>query len=339
MARRARLEIAGGWYHVTNRGYERRAIFRDRRCYRDFLERLGQLPARFGLKIHAYVLMPNHYHLEMELGTPPALSAAMHWLNTSYSIWFNRRYQRSGALFQGRFKAVLFDPQDCLLAITDYLHLNPVRAGALRLTKSRDRAFAKALLVRRRRALRDFAWSSYRDYAGLRSPPRWLTVATVRERTGLSAKEYRRELDRRIRLDQLGLEWQGELAAGILMGAQEVVGKWKRRLDKRAGPNRRSGHRRFGVVSWQQIVAAIEQEWHRPWEELRQSRGVPARALAIWFGRHRAGMTLEQIRAKLDTSSYSAVAMQVGRLQRQLLRRPTLKKKLQAIAERLNVEC
>jgi REP element-mobilizing transposase RayT len=339
MARLARLEIAGAWYHVINRGHERRAIFRDRRCYQDFLERLAQLPARFGLKIHAYVLMPNHYHLELGLGTPPALSAAMHWLNTGYGIWFNRRYQRSGALFQGRFKAILFDPQDCLSAIHDYIHLNPVRVATLKLTKAQDSPSTKELLARRRQVLRDFEWSSYRDYAGLRSPPPWLTVETVREHVGLSAKEYRRKLDRRISLDQLGLDWQGELAAGILMGAHEAVGKWKRLLDKRAGPNPRREHRRFGVVTWQEIVGAIEQEWQRSWEELRQSRGVPARALAIWFGRHRAGMTLEQIRAELGTSSYSAVAMQVGRLQRQLAHRPTLRKKLRAIAERLNVQC
>ena len=86
MARLARLEIPGGWYHIINRGHQRRSIFRDRRCYEDFLKRLGQLPQRFGVRVHSYVLMPNLYHLQVELGSQPALSAAMHWLNAGYGI-------------------------------------------------------------------------------------------------------------------------------------------------------------------------------------------------------------------------------------------------------------
>ena len=148
MARRARLEIGGGWYHVINRGHQRRPIFRDRRCHEDFLECLSRLPGRFGVKIHAYVLMPNHYHLILELGKPPTLSAAMHWLNTGYGIWFNRRYTRSGALFQGRFKAILFDPDECLVAIHNYIHLNPVRVRRLKGTLDQDGAPEKALLLK-----------------------------------------------------------------------------------------------------------------------------------------------------------------------------------------------
>jgi putative transposase len=68
MARPARLEIPNGWYHVINRGHQRRAIFRDRRCYEDLGERLGQFAERFGVEIHSYVLVPNRYHLQLELG-------------------------------------------------------------------------------------------------------------------------------------------------------------------------------------------------------------------------------------------------------------------------------
>ena len=212
----ARLEIPGGWYHVINRGHQRRAIFRDRRCYEDFLKRLGQLPQRFGVKIHTYVLMPNQYHLQMEVGTQPGLSAAMHWLNTGYGIWFNRRFGRTGALFQGRFKSILFDPDECLLAIHYYIHLNPVRIGKLKEAEKQPERMDKSLLLaKRREVLRDYEWSSYRDYAGIRSRAPWLTVEAVRECSSLSARKYRQELDRRITDGLLGLDWQGELAAGI----------------------------------------------------------------------------------------------------------------------------
>jgi REP element-mobilizing transposase RayT len=339
MARLARLEVAGGWYHVINRGQQRRAIFRDRRCYEDFLKRLSQFPQRFGIKIHTYVLMPNHYHLQLELGARPALSAAMHWLNTGYGIWFNRRFQRVGALFQGRFKAILFAPEESLLAIHYYLHLNPVRVGTLKEVEKQAEAVDKNQLIRRRETLRDYEWSSYRDYAGLRSPLSWLTLETVREKSGLSGGKYRRELDRRITDGRLGLEWEGEVTAGIFMGSQEVVGLWKRLLAKQHAGNRQRETRRFGLVSWGEIIRAVEQEWRQPWQALRRIRGTGAQAVAIWFARHRGGMTLNQVRAELGASSYSAVAMQVGRFQRQLLQNTSLRKRLKAVAKRLNVQC
>lgn len=339
MARLARLEIPNGWYQVINRGHQRRAIFRDRRCYEDFLERLGQFPERFGVRIHTYVLMANHYHLQLELGVRPSLSAAMHWLNTGYGIWFNRRYRRQGALFQGRYKAILFDPNECLLAVHYYIHLNPVRVGALKAAEAEEGAPDKTLSLKRRGVLRDYEWSSYRDYAGLRRRAQWLTLETIRERAGTSVARYRRELDERITHDQLGLDWKGELAAGMLMGSGVVVARWRRLLAKQSSNGSKSESKRFGVVSWEEIIAAIEKEWGQPWEELRTSRGNNAQAIAIWFARHRAGMTLEQVREQLQARSYTAVAMQVGRLQRQLPHKPQLRKRLNAIARHLNVQC
>ncbi len=92
MARALRIERPGGRYHVTARGNERKAIFRDEGDRFQFLELLSELEERFGARIHAYVLMDNHYHLLVE--TPEAnLSRAMHWLGVSYSVGFNRREQ------------------------------------------------------------------------------------------------------------------------------------------------------------------------------------------------------------------------------------------------------
>ena len=151
---------------MISRGHQRRVIYRDRRCYQNFLQRLSQFPDRFGVKVHSYVLMPNYYNLLLELGAKPSLSTAMHWLNTGYGIRFNRRYSRQGALFQGRFKGILFDPDECLLAIHYYLHLNPVRVGALKEVETQSDTLDKTRLQLRRQVLRDYEWSSYRDYAG-----------------------------------------------------------------------------------------------------------------------------------------------------------------------------
>ena len=103
-----RIEIAGARHHVMARGNERRRIFLDDVDRRHFVEILAELPERHGVLVHASVLMDNHYHLLLE--TPEAnLGRACQWLNVSFSVWFNRRYRRSGHVFQGRFKSVLVD--------------------------------------------------------------------------------------------------------------------------------------------------------------------------------------------------------------------------------------
>jgi len=102
MARALRIERPGGRYHITARGNERKDIFRDDPDHFHFLELLSQLGERYGARVHAYVLMGNHYHLLLE--TPAAnLSRAMHWLNAGYCVWYNHRHRRCGHLLQGRF--------------------------------------------------------------------------------------------------------------------------------------------------------------------------------------------------------------------------------------------
>lgn len=124
MARPIRIEFEGALYHVTARGNERRAIFRSDADRALFLETLGECIAQFGLILHTYCLMRNHYHLVVE--TPRAnLSRALGWLQTTYTIRFNRRHRRSGHLFQGRFKAHLVEADSYAMELLRYIHLNP----------------------------------------------------------------------------------------------------------------------------------------------------------------------------------------------------------------------
>src|SRR5436190_1240824 len=101
MARPLRIVRAGAWYHITARGNELRIIYRSDRDRHQFLDLLGEMVELFKVSLHAYVLMDNHYHLLMQLNEAN-LSRAVHWLNVSYSVWFNRRHVRPCHLFQGR---------------------------------------------------------------------------------------------------------------------------------------------------------------------------------------------------------------------------------------------
>src|SRR5687768_15876091 len=165
MARPLRIERAGAWYHLTARGNERQPIFHDPRDYQHFCELLAEVVARFRWRLHAYVLMKNHFHLMIET-RDANLSRSMQWLSVSYTIWFNRRHARAGHLFQGRFKSIIVEPAAWAVELSRYVHLNPVRIKSLGLSKS-DRAQARTpggaapdreLVARRLETLRQFRW-------------------------------------------------------------------------------------------------------------------------------------------------------------------------------------
>ena len=152
MARPLRIERAGSWYYLTACGNERRDIFRDDDDRLKFLALLETWVERYRLRLHAYVLMNNHYHLLAET-VEANLSQAMQWLNVSYSVWFNRRYQRVGHLLQGRFQGIVVDWEQWGLELSRYLHLNPVRRQRYATDRKR-RQRDRAVVVRQVRAER-----------------------------------------------------------------------------------------------------------------------------------------------------------------------------------------
>lgn len=150
MARKPRLEYEGALYHVISRGNARQPIFLADADYRRYLTYLGESQQRHGFRLYAYVLMTNHVHLLLETAHEP-LSRIMQRLNSRYSLVFNRGHRRVGHVLQGRYQALLCEHDRYLLALTRYLHLNPVRARMVR-----DPAA--------------YPWSSYHTYLGRRGP-------------------------------------------------------------------------------------------------------------------------------------------------------------------------
>ncbi len=172
MARPLRMDYPDTFYHVLSRGNERKEIFRDEKDHLRFLDTLGKMVERFKLEVHAYVLMKNHFHLLVH--TKEAnLSRAIQWLGVSYSVWFNRKYQRSGHLFQGRFKSFLIENDRYFTTMCLYIHGNPLRAR----------------IVKR---LSDYQWSSYQAYADKKHEVSWLTTELVLGMYGGSRKRFLR---------------------------------------------------------------------------------------------------------------------------------------------------
>jgi putative transposase len=128
MPRRQVILQTGNYYHVYNRGNNRQLIFFERDNYIYFLRQLRNHLIENGVDLIAYCLMPNHYHLLVYLKTD-RFSQLMQSFTLSYVKALNKRYQRVGSLFQGRFEAIHVDREEYLLHLTRYIHLNPVRAN------------------------------------------------------------------------------------------------------------------------------------------------------------------------------------------------------------------
>jgi putative transposase len=169
MPRKLRVDYEGAIHHVTCRlvGSWRegdRQLFRDDRDRLRFLESVEKRVSLYGVRVHQYVLMANHFHLVIE--TPQAnCSAFMQSLLTSYTGHFNLRHGRHGHLFDGRYKARLVQGDDYLLALSRYVHLNPVRVSEL------------PDVEQRRNLLDAYNWSSYLQYIGRREKLPFVTFA------------------------------------------------------------------------------------------------------------------------------------------------------------------
>jgi putative transposase len=151
MSRPLRIEYPGAWYHVMNRGRRGEEIFTERNDYRLFIELLQESAELFNIKIAAYCLMPNHYHLLLH--TPDGnLSRGMRQINGIYAQRFNRVHRYDGQLFRGRYKSILVEVDSYLLQLVRYIHKNPLRAGICD-------------------ELNNYEWSSHRGY--LSDAKRW----------------------------------------------------------------------------------------------------------------------------------------------------------------------
>ena len=171
MPRKPRVEYAGATYHVMSRGNRQQAIFRTDEDREMFLDALGEACGRTGWRVHAYVLMGNHYHLLLEIAEAN-LVAGMQWLQSTYTKRFNASHREWGHLFQGRYKAIPVEPGgDYFSTLATYIHLNPVRMKGYDFEKDR---------------LPGYRWSSYPAYLGKSSGFEWLFVSRVLKHLGMA---------------------------------------------------------------------------------------------------------------------------------------------------------
>ncbi len=137
MPRKSRIDAPGALHHIIVRGIERKPIFREDADRDNFIERLKKILKDDAAFCFAWSLMPNHVHLLLKTGKL-SISTIMRRLLTGYAVYFNRKYDRAGHLFQNRYKSILCQEDVYLLELVRYIHLNPLRAGILADLKSLD---------------------------------------------------------------------------------------------------------------------------------------------------------------------------------------------------------
>jgi REP-associated tyrosine transposase len=210
MARPLRIEFPGAVYHVTSRGDRRESIFVDDEDRQSLLEVVAQALSRFDAEALSYCLMGNHYHFVLHT-RQANLSLLMRHINGVYTQTFNRRHDKVGHLFQGRFKAIVVDRDAYLLEVCRYVDLNPVRARMVRKPEA-------------------WAWSSYRAHVGQTAAPHWLDTKGLHGyllgHPARSTADRRRAADRYARLVASVPDaslWDSALRQQIYLGDEAFV--------------------------------------------------------------------------------------------------------------------
>lgn len=212
MARPLRIEYEGAFYHIIQRGNDRRDIFLSDQDRDRFYEYIKTLKDRYAVKVHTYCLMNNHYHLILE--TKKAnLTKAMHFLNTSYTVYFNTKRKRSGHLFQGRYKAILIEADEYLHHLSRYIHLNPTRIKLL-----------KDPL--------EYPHSSYKYFVSNTPTPDWLETSFILSMFDKNIKRAK-GLYKNFVTEAMGSEQdiiRDNITAGFLLGNADFVEEIKKRF-------------------------------------------------------------------------------------------------------------
>lgn len=306
MARQLRVEYPGAIYHVINRGDRREPIFKDDQDQREFLRTLSEACSKTDWQVHAYVLMPNHFHVVVE--TPSAnLVAGMKWMLGTYTSRFNRRHKLVGHLFSGRYKSLIVDGSGSgyLKTVCDYVHLNPSRAK----------------LLRPDQPLRTFVWSSWPEY--LKSPtkrPQWLRVDRLLGEHGIpkDSPAGRRELERRVETTR-GVENAGDYKAirrGWHLGDEQLRKELLEQVTLRKGKGhggaevRQSEEQHAGKIVMRELS-------RRRWKEDelgKRAKSDPGKAKIARRLRRETTMTYEWIAGRLKMGTESTIKRSLRRL-------------------------
>ena len=310
MARPLRIEYPGAFYHVTAGGNERKAVFKSLRDREQFLTYLESATERYGAIIHVYCLMDTHYHLLIETSSVK-LSKVMQHINGAYTTYFNRKRERSGHLFQGRYKAILVEADEYALELSRYIHLNPVRAGIVTSPE-------------------EYRWSSFRYYIATGKAPKWLKrnfiLGYFDGKPAAAMKQYKDFV-----CSLLEKEYESPLAHlphSMILGSSQFVAEIKERFITGKHPERDLPSLRAMIdrPELEVIEQAVDSRLH--------GDANLARQLKMFLCHRYSGKKLTEIGARFGVSE-SAVSQASRRIRDRQHKDKKLEKVISAIVKQL----
>lgn len=326
MARPLRIQYPGAVYHITCRGNERREIFRDDKDRKSFLGILKKSVEIYSIRLYAYVLMENHFHLLIE--TPLGnLSEFMRQFNITYTSYFNRSHKRVGHLFQGRYKSILVDKDNYLSVLSRYIHLNPIRA----------KARGKTNIEEKIRFLEGYRWSSSGGYIDKRKKEGFIDYSVVLEEYGgdteKGRKAYRSKIEEDIRE---GLEIRDKLIGSILGGDRFIEGIKERFLKKAKSRRELPAVKELQrYKAKEEIIRAIEEETGKAISDIIAGGGS-LRQIAMDLLYRIGGLKGKEI-GEMMGLDYSTISQGRKRLNEKIQRDRNLKKLSSRIEGRLSI--
>ncbi|MCP4651896.1 MAG: hypothetical protein GY858_00705 [Candidatus Omnitrophica bacterium] len=307
MARPYRLQAENCFYHITSRGDDRKKIFISNYDYEKFLEYLLIAKSKYKFNLYAYCLMTNHYHLFLEI-LEPNLSKIMQYINTAYTAYYNTKRNKTGHLFQGRFKSIMVDEDDYFLRLTRYIHLNPVRAKMVDLPQN-------------------YRWSSYKGYMKPKTD-RHIDYPELNRYLGMRPIEYKNFILRSI--DQKDKLFD-KVYAGFFLGNKSFV---KEKL-KDFKPMIEAGdfaHKRKlqSEISIDNVIKEVERVFEKEKGITKKKNHSLTRKIVIFITKQITPLTNKQIGAYFNVSD-TAVIKASNVVAEELKENKQLKKKVDRI--------
>ncbi len=300
MSRPLRIEYPDAWYYVMNRGRPREEVFTGPKDYRQFIEVINETAGIWKLRVAAYGLMPNHYHLLVQ--TPHGnLSRCLRHIDGVYTQRFNRAHGTNGPLFRGRYKSILVEADSYLLPLVRYIHRNPLRAG---LAKTMAR----------------YPWSSHKDYLSSAEMNRWFNKAFVLSMFSGKKQERLRDYRRFVSLkdEEEIIEILGRKKWPSVLGSRDFIYRIKERFYSGQTDNEVQRSKAL-APKVKQIQEAIEKFYRISRKALMSSqRGVfnEPRNMAIYLTRQLRGDSLNQIGLDFRMNNYSSASSAIERTKR-----------------------
>ena len=302
MSRPLRIQFPDAWYHVMNRGRRGESVFLDKQDYAMFVELLKDVVDMYKVRVAAYCLIPNHYHLLIQ--TPGGdLARCMRHLNGIYTQRFNRVHHCDGQLFRGRYKAILVDGDSYLLELVRYIHRNALEAGLVK-------------------ELAKYPWSSHKGYLSNAKKWNWLHKSFI---LSLFAKDQKRGINTYKKFVLMGTPAEinrifSQSNFPSVLGSESFINRVKERFFQKKRHDEIPESRRLAPEA-EKIKKAICKAYGIEESSLLSSRrGIlnEPRNVAIFLVRRLRGEKLEEIGRQFGISKYSSVSSAIEKMKREI---------------------